>query len=277
MQMKILKIAGLTLAVVILTVVTQVGGIVFLLSLPFRILINKKTNRKAIQRLAHVLCFIMLYLIVVFLIVPIIAKPAGRIPLPMFETNHVQPVNVLTCILARNYVRPEMHAVVINVAKEMNSKYPGSVVNYLDANFPFYTGFPLFPHLSHNDGKKLDLSFYYRTKNQKQTNDVPSFIGYGVCEGPLPGEEDKPSFCKNKGYWQYGLLEHIISQKASSDFIFDAQRTRSLITELVSRQEIGKLFIEPHLKARMKLTDPKIRYHGCQAVRHDDHVHIQLK
>jgi hypothetical protein len=73
-----------------------------------------------------------------------------------------------------------MKTAVVNVAKAMNSKYPGSVVNYLDANFPFYNGFPLIPHLSHNDGKKLDLSFYYKTKDQKETNLVPSFIGY-VC------------------------------------------------------------------------------------------------
>jgi hypothetical protein len=275
--MKILTIAGLTVAVLVLTVVTQVGGIVLLLCLPVRILINKKTKRKAVQRLAHMLCFVILYVVVVFGIVPIIAKPAGRVPLPVFETYHVQPANVLTCILARNYVRPEMKTAVVNVAKAMNSKYPGSVVNYLDANFPFYNGFPLILHLSHNDGKKLDLSFYYKTKDQKETNLVPSFIGYGVCEGPLPGEEDKASFCKSKGFWQYGLLENVMSQKKKTSFIFDEQRTRSLITELASQQEIGKLFIEPHLKVRMKLTSPRIRYHGCQAVRHDDHLHIQLK
>jgi hypothetical protein len=32
------------------------------------------------------------------------------------------------------------------------------------------------------------------------------------------------------------------------------------------------------LKARWNLTQyDKIRFHGCQAVRHDDHIHTQVK
>ncbi|MFT5619364.1 MAG: hypothetical protein ACI85I_002607, partial [Arenicella sp.] len=39
----------------------------------------------------------------------------------------------------------------------------------------------------------------------------------------------------------------------------------------------GKVFIEPHLKTRLGLENySKIRFHGCQAVRHDDHIHVQL-
>ena len=40
---------------------------------------------------------------------------------------------------------------------------------------------------------------------------------------------------------------------------------------------IEKVFIEPHLKTRLNLTSNKIRFHGCQAVRHDDHIHLQVK
>jgi hypothetical protein len=275
--MKILKISSLIVAVILLTVVTQVGGIILLLSLPLRIVINRRTNRKLIQRLLHATAFITLYLVAVFVLVPIIAKPFGRVPLPAFESKHVRPTNIFTCLMLRNYIRPEMRQIVYGVADKMNQKYPGSIVNYLDANFPFYNGFPLFPHLSHNDGKKLDISFYYKMKDHLDSNDVPSFIGYGVCEGPLPGEEDKPSLCRNKGYWQYNALEGIVSQKKKSDFIFDDERTRTLITQFTSHNKIEKLFIEPHLKTRMKLTHAKIRYHGCQAVRHDDHIHVQLK
>ncbi len=227
--------------------------------------------------MAQVSTFIVLYLISAFTIIPMLAKTFGRVPLPVFETHHVRPTNVLTCLLLRNYVRPEMLEIIYDVANKMSERYPGTTVNYLEANFPFYNGFPLFPHLSHNDGKKLDISFYYKTKDQLETNGVPSFIGYGVCEGPLPGEEDKPSFCRDKGYWQYGALEEIVSQKNKPAFIFDGERTRTLITQLTAHNKIGKLFIEPHLKARMKLNNTKIRYHGCQAVRHDDHIHVQLK
>ena len=33
----------------------------------------------------------------------------------------------------------------------------------------------------------------------------------------------------------------------------------------------------PHLKARLGLNSNKVRFHGCHAVRHDDHFHVQLK
>jgi hypothetical protein len=54
-------------------------------------------------------------------------------------------------------------------------------------------------------------------------------------------------------------------------------RTKALVNMFVSEYEIGKIFIEPHLKTRLKLTSDKIRFHGCQAVRHDDHIHVQLR
>jgi hypothetical protein len=40
---------------------------------------------------------------------------------------------------------------------------------------------------------------------------------------------------------------------------------------------IEKVFIEPHLKNRLQLTSPKVRFQGCHAARHDDHVHVQVR
>ena len=45
----------------------------------------------------------------------------------------------------------------------------------------------------------------------------------------------------------------------------------------IQNKAIKKIFIEPHLKTRWGLKNyQKIRYHGCHAVRHDDHIHVQL-
>ena len=44
------------------------------------------------------------------------------------------------------------------------------------------------------------------------------------------------------------------------------------------KKEIRKddnIFIEPHLKNRLKIGNNRIRFHGCKAVRHDDHIHFQ--
>ena len=261
-----------------LTLITQVGGVVFLIStLTFR-LIEKRLNSWWTRVTAKVLSFTTLYFLFVFVIVPLTAKPFGRVPLPFVESSHVCPANILTVLLNRNYVRPELREATFDVARKMNDKYPGTVLNYLDANFPFINKFPLLPHLSHSDGKKLDVSFYYiNAKTGERTNEVPSWLGYGVCEGPRQGEFDRPADCTRKGYWQYSFISQSISQDNKDKYPFDSERTKDLVNFYVAHKAIGKLLIEPHLKTRLRLTSSKVRLHGCNAVRHDDHIHVQLK
>lgn len=51
----------------------------------------------------------------------------------------------------------------------------------------------------------------------------------------------------------------------------------SLALGLLSRDpRIGKIFLAPHLAAKFGSDAPKIRFQGCAAARHDDHIHIQL-
>lgn len=257
---------------------TQVGGIVYLLSIFTHKLTDKWTNNNYLQTTYRVTSFLTLYCFATFLVVPIIAKPLGRVPLPLTETNHLRPLNILTCLLNRNYIKPKLRQTAFEVANQMNEKFPGTTTNYLDANFPFIDKFPLIPHLSHNDGKKLDFSFCYRdTKTGKPTNECPSIIGYGICEEPRPNEKNTAEFCDNKGYWQYSFLTKVISQSNKRDFTFDSDKTKILVNLFASQPTIGKIFIEPHLKTRLHITSEKIRFHGCQAVRHDDHIHVQLK
>lgn len=220
--------------------------------------------------------FLALYTLTTFVLVPFIARPFGRVPLPVNEQGSLKPLTLLTPLLNRHYVRPELRQIAREAALRMTEKFPGTTVNYLDANFPFLDRFPLIPHLSHNDGEKLDLAFFYDDKAGMDSNENPSFIGYGVNEDPLPGEENTAAFCAQKGYWQYSFLTALVPQGNKTDFTFDAERTGALINLLASSEGIGKIFIEPHLKQRLRLKSDKIRFHGCQAVRHDDHLHIQL-
>ncbi len=166
---------------------------------------------------------------------------------------------------------------VMETAEKMQENYPGTVVNYLEAGFPFFNGFPLYPHRSHDDGKKIDLAFFYTTPGTRlPLNDAPSPTGYGICEGPLPGEVDMPTMCSEKN-WQYSFMQQLIPQSSQKGFAFDAIRTKTLLNLIAADPGIEKIFIEPHLKSRMGLTSSKIRFHGCSAVRHDDHIHIQMK
>lgn len=276
--MGVLKMVLILLAVCFLTVLTQVGGLIFLVSLIPHKLIDKKIGKRLARVTAKFFSFLILYLLTIFIIVPIVARPLGRVPLPLMETNYLRPLTFWTCLFNRNYVKPELRDAAFKVASKMNDKYPGTVVNYLDASFPFIDGFPLPPHLSHNDGKKLDVAFsYIDNRTGKQTNKCPSLIGYGICEGPKPNEVNRPEYCAKKGYWQYNILQEIIPQARKSLFAFDSPRTKDLVNYFARQKEVGKIFIEPHLKERLGLTSNKIRLHGCQAVRHDDHLHIQLK
>ena len=38
----------------------------------------------------------------------------------------------------------------------------------------------------------------------------------------------------------------------------------------------AKVFIEPHLRRRLGVESSKLRFQGCRAARHDDHIHMQL-
>lgn len=275
--MRILRIFWIILVFTFLTVLTQVGGLVYLFSFSTHKFFDNRIGNNYSRGVAKFISFLTIYSIVTFILVPVIARPFGRVPLPIFKTNNLQPQNILTCFLNRNYVRPVLRETAFEVSKQMNQKYPNTTLNYLDANFPFINKFPLFPHLSHNDGKKLDISFcYIDTKTGEQTNHCPSFIGYGICEEPRPDEKNTTEFCDKNGYLQYGFLRKIIPQGNKKNFTFDSVRTKELVNLFASQNAINKIFIEPHLKTRLRLTTEKIRFHGCQAVRHDDHIHVQL-
>ena len=56
----------------------------------------------------------------------------------------------------------------------------------------------------------------------------------------------------------------------------DLARTRFLLAHLARDRRVSKIFVEPHLKARMGLDAAKIRFQGCRAARRDDHIHVQL-
>jgi hypothetical protein len=275
---KIITYTGRLLTFLLLTLLTQVGGIVYVINFTTYRFINRKINDQWPRRLCKLVTFVLFYAIATFFIVPMLARPLGRVQLPVKETDHLKPLTFITWLLNRNYVRKDLRDAVVDVAGEMNRKYPGTVVNYLDGNFPFFNGFPLIPHLSHNDGKKLDLAFCYKEKqSQLETNKAPSPIGYGICEEPVGGEKNMAQFCSEKGFWQYSFLKSIIPQGGKGDYEFYAAKTKHLVELFCQDNRIGKLFIEPHLQARLKLTSPVVRFHGCHAVRHDDHIHIQLK
>ena len=265
----LLKIILHIIIIILLTVVTQIGGIIYLITI---LLVKKKTEKRRLKRIG---IFATLYLIATYLIVPNVAPIFGREKIK--ETEFVQAHSLFYNLANRNYVRPELNKAIGEIASDFEKRNNGIKMVYLDANFPFIDKFPLLPHLSHSDGKKIDVSLIYENQNGKLTNKKPSVSGYGAYESPTEKEYDQISVCKNKGNWQYDFPKYLTLGKINKDIKFSIKGTRDLSNLIVKQNVVGKLFIEPHLKQRLNLKNGKVRFHGCQAVRHDDHIHFQLK
>ncbi len=266
---RLLKIILHIIIFIFLTILTQIGGIIYLISI---LAIKKTTSKKLLKRIG---LFIGLYLTATFLVVPFLAPLFGREKIK--ETDFLEAHSFFFKLANRNYVRPELNNTLQSIATEFENKNKGIKMIYLDACFPFIDKFPLLPHLSHNDGKKIDVSLVYEDQGGQLTNKKPSVSGYGVYEGPKADEQYQTGICKKNGYWQYDFPKYLSLGEINSDIDFSEKGTRELANLILKKEVIGKLFIEPHLKSRLKLTNGKVRFHGCQAVRHDDHIHFQLK
>lgn len=261
-----LRLLGILFLFILLSVLTQIGGIVLLIS----ILLGKTIRWK--NPFKSTFIFVSLYFLSTFVLVPPLAKMSGREPIK--HSQKIQPTALYTVILNRNYVRPELHDLLQRAENRLKLSDVG--IHYLDASFPFVNGFPLLPHLSHNDGKKIDLSLIYETPEGRITDKQKSNSGYGVFEEPEKGEFDQIEKCKTAGYFQYDYPKYLTLGLINKNLLFSNKGSKLLVEAFLKDQSVGKLFIEPHLKERLHLKNSKIRYHGCQAVRHDDHIHIQL-
>jgi hypothetical protein len=266
------RLLGYGVLFVVLTVITQTGGVVLLLSLLLRTLAPPRSW----WRLRYI--FPVLYGLI-WLVTPLLAQPFDRVPLPLYATPEkpLQPQNLVLVLANRHYVRPALRAAVLEVAREVAARQAGVPLSYLDATFPLLDDFPLLPHKGHDNGRKLDLSFRYRNAAGELASRAPSFFGYGRSTGPRATEMDYPATCAERGYWQYSLLPRIARPFVREGYAVDDAASAEMVRALADHPTIGKLFLEPHLKERWDLGRyPDIRYHGCWAVRHDDHVHIQL-
>ena len=141
--------------ILLLTILTQTGGFILLLAYWCQWKWPHKWGTLRYFTIGYVLSL---------LLIPIIAQPLGRVPLPVFATKEVplKPQNLLLVLTNRHYVKPKLKDLIIKAAQTFSQKQEGLIVTYLDANFPFFDGFPLLPHRSHDDGEKLDLCFLYK-------------------------------------------------------------------------------------------------------------------
>ena len=235
-----------------MTGLTQIGGIAWIVARFFR---------------WRLLVFTVAY-VGLALAATQIAPSFGRVHISCLDDGPLQVQNPLYCALNRTYVSPELAAFLADTAAEVADTHPGTITLMLDGNFPFWDGFPLLPHLSHDDGEKADLEYYYREDQGYLPGQTRSPIGYFAFEdGPTDCPAAWPSL-----RWDLAWL-----QPLWPDYALDPARNRKALEVLSADPRGGRIFVEPHLVQTLGVADRKIRFQGCRAARHDDHIHFQLR
>jgi hypothetical protein len=263
-----LRLIAHALIAIALTVLTQVGGLIYLAALALRRRIPLPTR----PRIALVVAFLGLYSAAWF---PIQAAAAlnGRVGLPCVGDGPLRVATPLYCIAHRHDVRRELLDLARDMAQAVDERYPGAVTQTLDANFPFVDGFAMLPHLSHDDGRKLDLAFYYAdAAGEYRPGALRSPIGYWAFEQPSPRERQP---CRGRAgplRWDQGWFQPF----TRNNLALDQPRTRAALNWLARDGRARRVFIEPHLADRLGVGLPFVRFQGCNAARHDDHFHIEL-
>ena len=244
--------------IVLLTVLTLTGGFAWLIAILL-------ASRRSIGTFAIV--FLIAYT-ALWGAARFAAAEFDRVAIPCIDNGptRARALSPFYCAMNRTYVSTELATLTDALATHMHERFPGSRVRVLDGGFPVFN-IPLLPHLSHNNGNQLDLAFWYEGGNWR------SFIGYWAFEEPRP---EDPQLCDESDgvplRWNMTALQPLMR-----DLPLDAARTAEAVSWLAANlPETGKLFIEPHLADRLDVTGDKIRFQGCNAARHDDHIHIQL-
>ncbi len=266
----ILKWVLHSLGLVALTLLTQLGGVAYALA-AFSPLKIGKTRPRAARFTIFAVAYTGLWL-TALLVAPLFGRTSVACG---FDRHHALKMqSIFYCAANRHYVTPNLKRVADGLAEHMDGSFPGAKTVALDANFPFFDGFPLLPHLSHDDGRKLDLAFYY-----KDLNGIPlpgktrSPIGYWAFEHPN-SEGEEP--CSNGGLmrWDVAWFRPFVASHS-----LDEERLRTALSWLANEgvaMGVSKVFVEPHLVQRLGVRSPVIRFQGCHAARHDDHIHLQV-
>ncbi|WP_132652004.1 hypothetical protein [Rhizobium sp. BK418] len=260
--------------VLFLTLLTQIGGIAYLIALAI-------SRLWAVRRFwLRAALFLFVYVGLTFA-TGLIAPIFGRVSLPCLasDANKLVVRSPIYCAFNRNYVTPQVGELAYALAEEMDKEFPGTTTVALDANFPFLSGFPLLPHLTHADGRKIDFAYYYKDADGSFLDGVTrSPIGYFAFEQPAASDEQR---CKGRNDWLTGRWDLKAIQPLFPDYRLEEQRMVAAIhwltTEGVTRFAVEKIFLEPHLTNKLGITDDHVRFQGCRAARHDDHLHVQVQ
>jgi hypothetical protein len=272
---RVLMLAGRLLLFLFLTLLTEVGGVAYLVGAAVGRVRRNHTSFCS-RKITPSLVGLGVYLAMTLVAVPPLAQALGRVRLACgtVSDGRVVAATWLTCALNRGYVTPELWHLLDELGLAVSHRFPGSKLTMLEGNFPFINGFPLLPHLSHRDGKEADLAFFYRRAADGAIipNGSPSWVGYFIYERPGLSER---SACA--GLWTPLRWNFAWFQPAKLEWVLDEERTAWMLRWLKARSAVTRIFVEPYLAQRLNVSGGKVHFQGCHAARHDDHVHIEVQ
>ena len=102
-------------------------------------------------------------------------------------------------------------------------------------------------------------------------SETPSPIGYWGFSQPREGDPQPCAARAGLHRWNMTWLQPLLPATE-----LDARHTAALVQALARSPAVSRIFLEPHLRRRLALDHPKIRFQGCAAARHDDHIHVEF-
>ena len=200
---------------------------------------------------------------------PATPNAAGLVTLPCSGNGPLRPVSDEYCASQINYVTPVARRALLRIAERFARSHRGYVVRYMRASWPSGVR-PMPPTLSHGDGREVDLALFYTDARGRPRPFPPASDGYRSYEPP---RREADRVCVG----QHGDHDQP-DPPANRDWRLNERPTADLMRLLSADPTVSHMFIEPHLKARLGFArDPKVRFAGCQAARHDDHLHVDFR
>ncbi len=200
---------------------------------------------------------------------------AGLVTLPCDGSGHMAAMTERYCRARRNYMTPTARDALLAAGEALAARYPGEVLRYMDGSGEDGIK-PFPPHFSHGDGRQVDLALYFETLDGKPMGRLPdtrSWGGWWPSEPPRPGAVN---LCPDGPNGRQGRAWKP-DPPADRNWRLDEARTKALVQILIADPRVKRILIEPHLERRFGLEGhPKLRFAGCKAARHDDHLHVDF-
>ncbi len=195
----------------------------------------------------------------------------GLVALPCDAAGPLVPHWRFYCAANRHYVTADAQRSLQQAAARLRREHPGAMVAYMEASWPIGRR-PMPPHLSHGDGRQIDLALFYVDRDGRPLARPPTVTGYGAYEPPRREADRSCVGAERRAKRNDGA-----DPAPDRRWRLDETRTRDLIGILSADPGVRRIFIEPHLKRRLGFSmDPKVRFAGCRAARHDDHLHVDF-